>query len=136
MQDFIAFVSQHWLLAAAFVVILFLIIANEFILNYFSAKSYLPQEVIKITNADNKAQIIDIRSTEEFKKGHITNSLNLVDLTNYSKNNNAILIIVCENGRKSSALAQKFKKQYVNIAIMKGGISNWKELSLPLVEER
>ena len=87
------------------------------------------------------AQIVDIRTADEYKTGHIAQSkhLPLADLDNGIKqlklDSNKPVILVCLSGSRANTASGKFKKAgFAEVACMDGGISAWNQAGLPLVK--
>jgi rhodanese-related sulfurtransferase len=87
------------------------------------------------------AQIVDIRTADEYKAGHIAQSkhLPLADLDNGIKqlklDSNKPVILVCLSGSRANTASGKFKKAgFSEVACLDGGISAWNQAGLPLVK--
>ena len=87
------------------------------------------------------AQIVDVRSVEEFKSGHVANSKNLPlsDIQDPAKqlhlDTNKPVILVCLSGSRASSAAGKFKKAgFSEVACIEGGVGGWTQAGLPLVQ--
>ncbi|WP_218059512.1 rhodanese-like domain-containing protein [Gilliamella sp. App4-10] len=89
------------------------------------------------------AVIIDIRSADNFKKGHITDSYNIlpVDIKNAStkkieKFKENIVILIDANGLSSTSIGEALVKQgFLNVFVLKDGIAGWNSDNLPLVRK-
>ena len=86
-------------------------------------------------------QLIDVRTTNEFNRGHIKNAVNI----NYYDGNfyeqmskldkNKELYIYCRSGNRSGRAAAKLKEQgFTKIYDLQGGILNWTRNSLETVQ--
>ena len=83
---------------------------------------------------NNGAVMVDVRSSEEYNEKHIDGSLSLpVDSINEESaknifnNKNAIIIVYCKSGVRSSEAASKLDNLgYKNVYNL-GAMSNWKE---------
>lgn len=90
-----------------------------------------PQEVKRMINGDKEVIILDVRSTEEYKAGHIKNaiSLPLNNLNVLSKqiitDSNKVIIVYCKSGIKSKAAAKELINLGYSYVYDMGGISNW-----------
>jgi rhodanese-related sulfurtransferase len=87
------------------------------------------------------AHVVDIRTADEYKTGHIAQSkhLPLADLDNGIKqlklDSNKPVILVCLSGSRANTASGKFKKAgFAEVACMDGGISAWNQAGLPLVK--
>jgi rhodanese-related sulfurtransferase len=136
MDQIIKFATNHWQLCVAFVVIVLLIILNEFLAQKKQGKSVSPQEAIELIN-HKKAVIFDLRPIEAYNKGHILNSIRTTDndLKSMEKYKNKTIILVCTKGIQSSALsAQLIKNGFAQTFILAGGITAWQNDNLPLIK--
>jgi len=80
------------------------------------------------------AQLIDVRTAEEFKEGSIDNAVNidfyadnfLDQFNNYNKNE-AIYIFCRSGGRSAKACNQLAEKGFTKIYDLEGGYLNWSD---------
>ncbi len=135
MDQVIEFVSNHWMLTTAWVVLFSLLIIT---LSKTSSKVIGNQEMTTLINRE-KATAIDIRSKADFGKGHLLGSINIpaAELKNaedkLEKLKQAPIILVDANGMQASASAQLLqKKGYSQIFRLQGGIASWINDNLPL----
>ena len=141
MDQFVLFVTTHWLLVAAFLIILILFIANE-LTGYFSGvKQLASPEVVHAINREN-AVVIDIRDVAAFKTGHIVDAINIPRETLESskqkleKHKDRLLIICCPTGQNSTKAASTLRAEgFTKIAILKGGLAAWRSANLPVVKK-
>jgi rhodanese-related sulfurtransferase len=139
MNQFSQFISTHWSLWLAFIVILLLIFINEFISQKKKAKEVTPQTAVDLINNEN-AVVIDLREKEAFKAGHIIDSINanaddFAD-AKMSKYKEKSIILVCARGQQSPAAAAKLRQQGYSPLILSGGIVSWQNADLPLVKNK
>lgn len=91
-----------------------------------------PEEMQELTQLED-VQLIDVRTPEEYKEGHIVNSQNI---DYYSENfENEIqeldktkpVILYCKSGTRSGKCVDKMKDAgFVKIYDLDGGITKWK----------
>jgi rhodanese-related sulfurtransferase/deoxycytidylate deaminase len=78
----------------------------------FKSKNLHPHEAWELMLNDSTAMLVDVRTNEEYKIGHIEESIciPLMDISNnpfsVCENKNTPIILYCERGYKSSAAAQ------------------------------
>ena len=86
------------------------------------------------------AQLLDVRTPEEYKSGHIKNAL-LADWQNSQEfeakvkqlDKNKPVYTYCHSGRRSSAAAARLKKEgFKEVYSLKGGIVAWKDADKPV----
>lgn len=100
------------------------------------------QEAIKLIeeNIDNtKFIILDVRTGEEYKAGHIENSINIdykspkfkENVSNLDKEK--IYLTYCRSGRRSANSAEIMEDLgFENIYMIEGGIVAWDKAGLPI----
>ncbi len=140
MQEYIQFFQQNPLLSIAWVAIVVAIVVNMVKSASAKFKFISVNELTYSVNKENGV-VVDIRTHEEFKQGHITNSLNVLptdiksgNLATLEKHKTDPIIIVCKNGQtaQDSAVAL-IKSGFENVTVLKNGLSAWNEGNLPLV---
>lgn len=140
MQDLTTFLSDHPLLSLGAAVVLVLVMFVELVRARRAVYDISPQEITQLINHEN-AVIIDMRSAEDFKLGHIINSLN-IPAHEFQGNPKKLekfrikpLVLISANGRESQKAAAYLLKNGYNVYSLVGGIKTWKEAQLPLVKE-
>ena len=129
------FLIEHYFLSAPLLIFITLLLVSN---SKKGGKKISPQTLISLSNQDN-AFLIDLRDSESFQTGHITNSINipfnnLFNSTNQINQKDKSIILICEMGSVSPNAGEILKKEgFLNILILKGGISEWKIQNLPLV---
>ena len=95
-------------------------------------------EFSEIINATENAVIIDLRTPEEFEKGHIKNALNLNwDGTEFEQQLATLdkiqpIFVYCLSGGRSSDATNKMRKEgFENVVEMPGGMMEWRSKDLP-----
>ena len=89
-------------------------------------------DIVKIMNENKDYVIVDVRTPDEYKEGHIPNAINIPNETinetvyNKLKDKNQLILIYCRSGSRSRQAAYKMQKLgYTNLVDF-GGIINWK----------
>ena len=89
-------------------------------------------DIVKIMNENKNYVIVDVRTPDEYKEGHIPNAINIPNETinetvyNKLKDKNQLILIYCRSGSRSRQAACKMQKLgYTNLVDF-GGIINWK----------
>ncbi|MBF0926939.1 MAG: rhodanese-like domain-containing protein [Clostridiales bacterium] len=89
-------------------------------------------DIVKIMNENKNYVIVDVRTPDEYKEGHIPNAINIpnetINETVYDKlqDKNQLILIYCRSGSRSRQAAYKMQKLgYTNLVDF-GGIINWK----------
>lgn len=146
MEEFIVlakpFAQNHAVLVMAWV-LLFVTVIYTFIKDATSKVKVVNNlQATSLINNEN-AILVDIRSADEFKQGHIVNSLNLSAadikkqiLGKIEQYKEKPVIVVCASGVNSSASADLLSKQgFTQVYTLKDGIAAWRAANLPLVKK-
>ena len=139
MQQFFAFVVNHWILFLALVVISVLLAAtllSEVLLGF---KSVTPAAATQLINREG-AVVLDVREEREFRAGHIVNAVHVpltaleARLKELDKMRETPLIVTCQNGQFSARAGDILRKHgFTKIYKLGGGLMTWKDANLPLV---
>ncbi|QWD90655.1 rhodanese-like domain-containing protein [Polynucleobacter sp. MWH-Braz-FAM2G] len=88
-----------------------------------------------------KAYVLDLRSEEVFKTGHLPGAklVNAADLTagigKLKLDRKHPLVLVCETGAQSRKLMVETQKLgFAEVGVLEGGVQAWKAAALPLVK--
>ncbi|MHB1543789.1 MAG: rhodanese-like domain-containing protein [Gammaproteobacteria bacterium] len=134
------FASNHYLLVAAFVFILVLIVADEVERRTRRYREIGAQEATQLINRG--ASLLDLRDRKTFDEGHIANAvrINADDLREripaLAKSNPPAIILCCQNGEQSKRSAkQAAGLSSTPVAVLKNGITQWKQENFPLVQK-
>jgi rhodanese-related sulfurtransferase len=124
MQDIMPFVSAHPVLSLAWVALLIAVIFTT----------------VRARFSKEEAVVVDVRAREEFRKGHISTSVNLLsadiksnNLGELAKNKALPVIVVCANGQTSRLAAEGLVNAgFERVYSLKEGIAGWSGENLPL----
>ncbi|QWD96505.1 rhodanese-like domain-containing protein [Polynucleobacter sp. MG-6-Vaara-E2] len=104
-----------------------------------SGKGLSPTEATIWINR-RKAHVLDLRSEDVFKAGHLpgakqANAASLDSAIEALKlDRKRPLVLVCDTGAQSrKALAQVQKLGFIEVGVLEGGVQSWKAAALPLV---
>jgi rhodanese-related sulfurtransferase len=85
------------------------------------------------------AVVIDVRTTDEFSKGHILNSRNVplaqldARLSDLERYKDKPVIVACESGGRSGAAATVLRKSgFAQVFNLSGGVAAWQQAGLPV----
>jgi rhodanese-related sulfurtransferase len=88
-----------------------------------------------------KTTIVDVRTADEFAKGHLRDAKNipLADLSSrigeLEKSKARSVIIVCQTGARADKAARKLAAAgYEDVVSLEGGLAAWQAASLPLAK--
>lgn len=129
----------HIMLIAAFIGLLVLLIANEVSRFTRGIKELLPAQVVGLMN--KSANVVDIRDNSEYNKTHIVNAIN-IPLAQIEKKSGQLdkdtpVVVYCGMGNTAIKAATQLKKLGFNeVFMIKGGLQNWQEDKLPVVNAK
>lgn len=137
MEQYVSFLTNHWILSSLFVVFLVAFLINELIQQKTGGSVVSPEEAVQLMN-HHDASVIDLRLEEAYKAGHILGSHNIPAgmiekrKTAVEKMGGKALILICSVGQDSSRVAAKLKQAGMKVVVLKGGLEAWKAAGLPL----
>lgn len=137
LEQLLEFVINHWLLSSLWVVLLVLLVKVE------GSRGGTAISTAQVTHLINKedAKVIDIRTREEFRAGHLPDALNIParDLQKRMSELDAYkdtpIILVCKTGTTAGASGSLMAKAgFTKLNKLRGGILEWQGSNLPLVK--
>lgn len=138
MDRIIEFVTNHLELSGLFIALLAALWFSE---KSRSGRSISPQETTLMLNRD-EAVIVDLRDKKEYSEGRITGSIHIpfanlkeraVEL---EKHKDKQIVLVDKMGQHSGMAGKVLQAEgFENVCRMTGGISEWKNSSMPLVRK-
>jgi len=139
MEKLPEFIANHLFLVSLLVAITSLLLWNIFS-GAIGVTQIAPTEVTRLINHEN-AKVLDLRSPDEFEKGHIINSVNLVASAlegsekELGKYKDKTVVLCCGQGQESIRIARILKmKGFEKLYCLKGGIIAWQSANLPLTK--
>ncbi|ORT50746.1 hypothetical protein ST37_08525 [Vibrio sp. qd031] len=143
MQDIIPFVQQNLIMSLIWVGVFIALIAN--IVKTRTAQ-YKEVDTAEVTQLINREQgiVVDIRSADEFKSGHITDAVHIlpsdIKANNFGKlesQKSNPMIVVCKTGQTAVDIANHMAGAgFENVHVLKNGIASWSEANLPLIRSK
>lgn len=113
------------------------------IISFFACKESSKSEISKVITveeahralaSDMEYQLIDVRTVDEFKEGHLPGAVNIcVTDDNFEKqlihlDKNKPVYLYCRSGKRSARAAEILtQKGFKEIYDVKGGIQKWQE---------
>ncbi|MGP0172753.1 rhodanese-like domain-containing protein [Pseudomonas sp. NCHU5208] len=134
--NLIEFVTNHYVLAGTFVVLLVLLIVTEM---RKGGQSLSTRELTALVNSD-QGVVLDVRSQKDFSAGHIVDSLHIpyekvsTRIAELEKHKAKTIVIVDAMGQQAGSIARELKKAGFTAAKLSGGIATWRGDNLPLVK--
>lgn len=139
MEQLGQFITNHWGLWLALVVVLLFIFINELLSQKKRAKELGTAAAIDMINHDD-AVVFDLRDAEAFRGGHIIDAIR-ASVDDFSqprmeKYKTKPLILVCARGLQSTTAAAKLRGLgFTKPMVLSGGIAAWQAANLPLVKK-
>ena len=111
-MELINFLIEHYFLSVPLLILIILFLISN---SKKGGKKISSQTLISLSNQDN-AFLIDLRESEAFQNGHITNSINipfnnLANRTNEITQQDKSIILICDMGSVSPNAGEILKKE-------------------------
>ncbi|MEQ8660439.1 MAG: rhodanese-like domain-containing protein [Gammaproteobacteria bacterium] len=137
MEQLSEFVVNHWMLVTAFCAVAGLLLANLL----SGAGGVSPLEAVNLINREN-AQVIDVRSAEDFARGHLAGAINvpLKELDGATERLQRFkgrpLLVCCQSGTSAMGTARRLRTQgFADVRVLAGGVQAWRSANLPLTSD-
>jgi rhodanese-related sulfurtransferase len=138
MEQVLEFAGNNLLLVGGFVAVLGLLVWTEVMRKVQGLTELTPAQAVSWVN-DPAAVVVDISSVADFNKGHIVNARNLqasrlgspdAEIQKLKDNK---LLVVCKSGQTAISAAANLRKMGAGeVAVLKGGMSQWRSDQFPV----
>ena len=143
MQEYIEFAMRHEILVLARIGLATAVIASAVKAKLSPVKQVEHQAAVALINKQD-AVVVDVRTQEEFAKGHIANAHHMPlaqieqgNTTEIDKHKEKPVIVVCETGDRADKAATKLVKAgFQQVYLLRGGLSQWRASNLPVTKKR
>ncbi|WNK58219.1 rhodanese-like domain-containing protein [Pantoea agglomerans] len=140
MQEIMQFASNHPILSLAWVVLLVLVIVTTVKGMFSKVKTISRGEATRLINKED-AVVVDVRSRDDFRRGHISGALNVAaaeikkgNIDELANHKAQPIIVVCATGQSAGDSAAHLSAAgFERVSVLKDGISGWSGENLPLV---
>jgi rhodanese-related sulfurtransferase len=139
MNQYLEFISNHYLLSLAWVVVLYLLIQDLIENSFNKYKGLSPLLAVTKMNSSESVKVIDVREIHEYIKGHIEDSLNIPlsklddQLPELEGLKSQPVIVVCHTGTRSiPACKTLIKAGFQDVYNITGGMQSWEDNKLPI----
>ncbi len=139
MDRLIEYIGNHPLLAGAAGLMAVVVLAYELRQRANAAAAVSPGEAVRLMNEG--ALVLDIRSANQFKDGHISGARNVPGdqiaegAKALEKAKGKTLITCCDSGITSAAAARKLTQLGLGpVYNLRGGLAAWRQDNLPVVK--
>ena len=141
-EELLAFASRHIFYVIALVGITLALGYTEIARLLRPFKALRPAALTALINREN-ALVVDFSAINDFEKGHIPGSKNVV-FSQFDPDNKVLanaralpVVAVCRNGQASEGAAKRLKAAgFEHVYWLDGGIAAWQQAELPLVKGR
>jgi rhodanese-related sulfurtransferase len=138
MDRLLEYINRHPFLVSLAVALLLAIIAFELRSRRMGFAALPPQDAIRLMNQG--AAVYDLREAAAFAAGHIGTAKHLAGdqldkaADVLKKHRDKFLVIYCEDGSASAALARRLHAAgFTKTFNLRGGLATWRADGLPLV---
>lgn len=140
MQEYIAFFQENMIMSVVWVGLVVALIMNIVKTSTAAYKEITAGDTTQKINRENGV-VADIRSKDEFKKGHITEAVHILPSDIKAGNFGSLenrkadpIIVVCKTGQTAQESANLLVKAgFEQVFVMKNGLVTWSDANLPLV---
>lgn len=137
---FIEFMQQQWLLFLALMIVLFMLFQSHFGDKLSGYASVAPEQAVRLMN--DGAFVLDVRSMDEYRSGHLTGAKNLsvadlpAKLDSLEAHKTGPTLVYCESGMRSARACGILRKAgFEQLHNLSGGISAWRGANLPIAKQ-
>ena len=138
MDQVIEFAGNNLLLVGGFVAVLGLLIWTEVMRKVQGLTELTPTEAVRWIN-DPNAVVVDISPLADYNKGHIVNARHVLPSrlatpdAEVQKLKDKKLLVVCRSGQTAISAASNLRKMgATDVAVLKGGMAQWRGDQLPV----
>jgi len=134
--EFFVFISEQYLLVAAFMVLLYTFIWNE---KRRGGKTFSAHEVTRMMNRD-EALVVDIREPADYNAGHIVNAIsipfNKIDdrWEELLPHKGKVIVLADRMGQHAGSVGNTLRKKEFQVGRLQGGMMEWQNQNLPVVK--
>jgi rhodanese-related sulfurtransferase len=138
MDQYIEFVSNHYLLSLALIVVIYLLL-QELIESSFNKHSGLSPMLVVAKMNSTDSIIVDVRDPHEYIQGHIEDSRNM-PLNKFPETVNSLeqykkqtIIVACKTGTRSASACKTLTNAgFEHVFNIVGGMESWGDSKLPV----
>lgn len=130
---------NHPLLAGGLVLMTLVVLGYEMRLRGATSAAIGPSEAVRLMNEG--AVLVDLRSTNQFKDGHITGAKNIpgdqvaADPKSVEKLASKTVVLYCDDGATTAAAQRTLNAAGIkNVFSLRGGLAAWKQENLPVAK--
>jgi len=139
MALFLEFLLQRWILVAALLVAIGMLLFHE---TRKAGPALSPQQASDLANAEDGI-FLDLRDGGDYKQGHIVDAMH-IPMAKLAERKGELeayrdrpIILVCKMGQQAGAAAKQLRGDgFGKVYKMAGGMLEWRNLQLPTVAKK
>lgn len=143
MLELLPFIQDNLILVVVWVGLLLALVVSIIKQKTARYKIVSPSEATLLVN-HNEGMLVDIRTKDEFRAGHIAGSVHISakdikdgNLVAIENNQNSPIVLICKTGQTAIESAnQLVKAGFEQVSVLKDGLISWNEAKLPLVSSK
>ncbi|MGF1680938.1 rhodanese-like domain-containing protein [Photobacterium minamisatsumaniensis] len=143
MQQYIDFVTSNAIMSLVWVGLIVAIITSFIKQKTAGYKIVTANEATGMINREDGI-FVDIRSRDEYRKGHIAGALHILpsqikeqNFGELENHKSAPIIVVCKTGQTAQESANLLHSAgFENVNLLKDGLISWNEANLPLIRSK
>ena len=136
MALFLEFAAQQWLLIAALLAVVGMLVAHE---TRKAGPALSPQQAINMVNSEGGV-FVDLREAKAFRAGHIVDAVH-IPVARLGERSGELqpwrekpVILVCNMGQQAGAASLQLRESgFSRVYKMAGGMMEWSSQQLPTV---
>lgn len=136
MALFLEFAAQQWLLIAALLAVVGMLVAHE---TRKAGPALSPQQAINMVNSEGGV-FVDLREAKAFRAGHIVDAVH-IPVARLGERSGELqpwrekpVILVCNMGQQAGAASRQLRESgFSRVYKMAGGMMEWSSQQLPTV---
>ena len=141
MQEYLDFFANNTLLVMAWFGLILAIVVTTVLAKLSKVQIIAAQQAVLLINKQD-AVVIDVRSADDFRKGHISGAVNVPasqlkakDFSQIQKYQQKPLILVCESGMTTASVGRILTKaDFTQVYSLRGGMADWRTQNLPVAK--
>ena len=141
MQEYLDFFANNTLLVVAWFGLIVAIVVMTVMAKLSKVQIIAAQQVVLLINKQD-AVVIDVRTADDFRKGHISGAVNVPasqlkakDFSQIQKYQQKPLILVCESGMTTASVGRILTKaDFTQVYSLRGGMADWRTQNLPVAK--
>ncbi|MDP6374691.1 MAG: rhodanese-like domain-containing protein [Pseudomonadales bacterium] len=137
MDQLFDFIGNHPFLVGIFILLIALFVRNE---TQRGGRGVSAQQLVDMVNRED-AIVVDIREKKEFDNGHIVDAINIpfaaleTRIDELKKFRERPVVVMCKMGQHAGSAGTMLRKNgFENVSRLTGGITEWRNQSLPVVK--